>query len=110
MNVISVTTSASIDSCIPHTLAELRPGQCARIVEVEPNELADRLSDLGFTEGAAVRCELVSLMGDPLAFRILTGDPGVEACMGRSMIALRKKEARTVHLMATDAESRAVWD
>ena len=125
MNVHPIVTSTIIVSSIPHTLDELRPGQSARIIAITPNGLADRISDLGFTAGATVRCELVSLFGDPMAFRILNGHSSDASCRGYSMIALRRMDARTIQTLQcqddtasqecptsrqTDAESRAVWD
>ena len=110
MNIFSGITSVSKDCRIPHTLDQLRPGQYAKIIAVEPSDLSDRMSDLGFTAGAVVRCELVSLLGDPVAFRILIGNSDVESCSGRAMIALRKSEARTVRLKDMGVESCATWD
>ncbi len=101
MNVRPVITPLSIDasdSSIPHTLDELHPGQCARIIAVLPTELADRMCDLGFSVGATVRCEMIGFLGDPMAFHILNGHSDHETCVGQSMIALRKKEARTIQM------------
>jgi Fe2+ transport system protein FeoA len=99
---------------------------------IEPCELADRMCDLGFSVGATVRCEMIGFLGDPMAFRILRSYSDRESCVGQSMIALRKKDARSIqmtrskdsiHISAkdtsaadsiacrqTDTESRAVWD
>ena len=95
---------------IHQTLDQLRPGENAQIVSVDPTDLTDRMSDLGLTAGATVCCELISLLGDPMAFRVVNGNLSDASCIGQSMIALRKKDARSVHLIRTDAESRALWD
>jgi len=116
---------------MPRTLDELLPGQYARITAIDPGELADRMRDLGFSAGATVRCELIGFLGDPMAFHILHGHPDRESCLGQSMIALRKKDARSIQMIQSkhsisvpmkdaatdltacrqsDTESRAVWD
>ena len=135
MNVRHVITPLSIDasdSSIPHTLDELLPGQCARIMAVLPTELAGRMCDLGFSVGATVRCEMIGFLGDPMAFHILNGHSIHESCVVQSMIALRKMDARTIQMTQSqnsilvpskdpivadlttcpqaDTESCAVWD
>ncbi len=134
MNIRPVIPSLAIDtsdSSIPRTLDELLPGQCARITAIEPGELADRMCDLGFSVGTAVRCEMIGFLGDPMAFHVLHGHSDRESCIGQSMIALRKKDAQSIQMIQSkdsilvsvkdavadltacrqsDTESRAVWD
>ena len=71
----------------PKTLANLRPGQRARITGIAEDVrglLRRRLLDLGFTRGAVVEVVLESAFGrgDPVAYRIRS-----------TMIALRRKQA-----------------
>jgi ferrous iron transport protein A len=53
------------------TLANLRPGQSARIVTIAAvGALKRRLMDMGIVPGTEVRVEKVAPMGDPIEFRL----------------------------------------
>lgn len=53
------------------SLADLKPGQAATILDVEGEDrLATRLLELGFFEGQKVVLVGVAPLGDPLEFRI----------------------------------------
>lgn len=70
-------------------LSELRPGEAGRVLAIDPSSsLRERLGDLGILPGRCLRCEQVSLFGDPVAYRILSagGAPG-------TVIALRHRDA-----------------
>lgn len=72
------------------SLADLRPGDTARIVEL--NEGLDpatsrRLFDLGFAPGAPVELVRKAPMADPVVFRVAGYD-----------VALRRVQARCIHV------------
>ncbi len=61
-------------------LSDIKPGQKARIISLE-SPLSERLSELGFIDGAVVECALRSPLGDPTAF-----------LAGGALIALRRED------------------
>ena len=60
------------------------------MVCIDPaSPLLERLGDFGLMQGTHIRCERVSLFGDPVAYRILpAADPG-----DGTGIALRRRAA-----------------
>jgi len=67
------------------TLGALAPGESARVVRLAPEcrgAQRRRLLDLGLVPGTRVTAELVSLAGDPIAYRIRG-----------ALIALRREQA-----------------
>ena len=76
----------------PRTLADLRPGQRARITGIDEDVrglLRRRFLDLGFTRGAVVEAVLESAFGrgDPVAYRIRS-----------TVIALRREQANRIFI------------
>lgn len=73
-----------------HTLAELTPGQRARVLGLAPacrGPERRRLLDLGFVPGTPIEVELVSPAGDPVAYRLRD-----------SLVALRRQQAALVRV------------
>ena len=99
MSIVSTALRERVvEPCVPHdhgrqlTLAELRPGQTAHIVElsgVSDPATARRLFDLGFAPGAPVQMLRRAPMADPVIFRLA----GYE-------VALRRVHARCVGVSA----------
>lgn len=53
------------------TLAELSPGDTARILMLQMRGSARRrLSDIGIIPGTSVKCVMISPFGDPAAYKI----------------------------------------
>ena len=75
-------------------LSDLLPGESAVIhtVSAPTHPLADRLRDLGLTDGSAVTCTMQSPLGDPWAY-LVRG----------AVIALRRCDAGIVDLSAAPA-------
>lgn len=70
------------------TLAELKPGQSARIAALDGDPaVVQRLYEFGLYEGEAVECLGFAPLGDPLEIRI-----------GNTRLSLRKVEAAAVAL------------
>ena len=69
------------------TLSELNPGDCAIVCRVE-SPIADRLTELGLTEGTVVECVHRSPLCDPAAY-IIRG--AVIAIRGRDCTNIRVK-------------------
>lgn len=105
-----VTHQANIDKvgarrlCLRLTLDRLRPGEIGRVIHIAPSsQLIERLGDLGITPGCQLRCERVSLFGDPVAYRVLPAEGGtgtVVALRRRDAAALRVCVERRVRLVA----------
>ncbi len=71
-------------------LSSLLPGQSACIEHIDQySTLARRMEDIGFHPGVSIRCERISFLGDPGAYRI--GDTG-------TVVALRRTDAQAVHI------------
>ncbi len=69
-------------------LSALARGQRAYISKVDNDTgMKCRLEELGLLPGTRVECELVSPGGDPVAYRVRG-----------ALIALRKRDAGTVHV------------
>lgn len=71
-------------------LDQLAPGACARVAGFAPidRNIADRLLELGFDEGADVEALHRAPLGDPIAVRV-----------DGSVVALRRALARLVLLV-----------
>ena len=69
-----------------HRMNAVREGQRARVVKIgQEGRMRRRLQDLGFVEGAPVRCLQKAPSGDPVAF-LIRG----------SVIALREEDASAI--------------
>ena len=66
-------------------LPQLSCGSSGIILSVEPSGISQRLADLGFTQGAKVRCLFAAPSGEPKAY-------GIRG----TVIALRKSDAAAV--------------
>lgn len=83
------------------SLAVLMPGQSALVVSMDPSSsLAARLGDLGVANGTRIRCERISLLGDPRAYRIFPGftqtgetEEDFHQIVGGTVVALRYRDA-----------------
>lgn len=75
-------------------LDKLRPGETGRVIRIDPDSpLIERLGDLGITQGCLMRCERVSLFGDPVAYRVLTAEGGAG-----TVVALRRRDAAALQV------------
>ena len=73
---------------MPRTLAQLRPGQSARVTAVSLGGVKRaRLQELGFLPGALVTALQESPFGDPVAYAVLD-----------TVIALRRGDARQIEI------------
>lgn len=89
-----ITPADSEAGQVDSTLADLKPGRRARIVDVRDDlapAAARRLFDLGFTPGADVTVVRRAPMADPIVFRVA----GCE-------LALRRVQARCVRVCAVE--------
>ena len=82
------------------SLAALMPGQNALVISIDPSSsMSARLGDLGIAEGTRIRCERISLLGDPRAYRIFPGfmqtgeDEDFGQIVGGTVVALRYRDA-----------------
>lgn len=72
------------------TLADLRPGETGRVVDLSPacqGAQRRRLLDLGVVKGTEIRAEMMSAAGDPIAYRIRG-----------ALIALRREQAEWIRI------------
>lgn len=72
------------------TLDQLQPGQTAAVVSLSctgPNRR--RMLDLGILPGTTIAVEMVSPLGDPIAYRVRG-----------AVIALRREQAREISITA----------
>lgn len=75
-------------------LDHLRPGETGRVICIDPHsQLVERLGDLGVAVGVSLRCERVSLFGDPVAYRVLTAEGGAG-----TVVALRRRDAAALQV------------
>lgn len=75
------------------TLADLKPGQHARITDLAfQGEARWRLEDLGFMPGTRVVPELPSPLNDPIAYRVRG-----------ALIALRVEQAERIYVEDDEA-------
>ncbi len=71
-------------------LSSLSPGQSACIEHIDQDSaISRRMEDMGLHAGVCIRCERISFLGDPGAYRI--GDTG-------TVVALRRTDAQAVHI------------
>lgn len=89
----SVTSRGSVTPAVPHlhaprTLADLRPGQQARITGFsDMGPIVQRLLHLGLLRGEVITMKRQALTGDPIEIRLL------DYCL-----SLRRKEAALVQV------------
>ena len=77
------------------TLAQLKPGQVATVVELTSTGLnRRRMMDLGILPGTLIAVEMSSAGGDPVAYRIRG-----------AMLALRKSQADWINVCTDDGSS-----
>jgi DtxR family Mn-dependent transcriptional regulator len=72
------------------SLADLRPGQTGRVVNISPacrGLERRRFMDLGILPGTVIKAEMVSPSGDPTAYRIRG-----------ALIGLRREQAALIHI------------
>ncbi len=76
------------------TLNDVEPGETGLIARLDaPEQMRQRLMDLGLIEGVRVETLCYAPLGDPILVRVLG-----------AVIALRRNEAATVHVELTDGE------
>ena len=94
------------------SLDQLAVGELGRIQYIDKaSPMYGRMEDIGIYPGAYIRCERVSLFGDPVAYRLLrrvydvqnnggehntTTDEGEYNFMDEALVALRRQDARAV--------------
>ena len=81
---------ASLAAMGADTMADLREGESARVLEIHPGfggPQRRRLLDLGLVPGTMVEAEMRSPGGDPVAYRVRG-----------ALIALRRDQARWIHV------------
>lgn len=83
-----------MQSIVP--LGEMTPGTQGIIAEILPEcALSRRLLDLGFAEGARIRCLFRSMFGDPTAYEICGTVIALRAEDSASVLVRLSDEART---------------
>ncbi len=99
VSVRHLPTGASADKPIA-TLRDLAPGEAGRVVDVSPacrGSQRRRLLDLGVVKGTEIVPELVSVGGDPVAYRIRG-----------ALIALRREQAEWIRIERVEQPMDAV--
>lgn len=76
------------------TADTIRKNQSAEITELAPGELGRRLGEMGFWPGRSLQLVNVAPFGGPRAYRL-----------GKTLIALRKEEARIIRVKITASSS-----
>ena len=87
---VEVLPGAELDGFAGETLADVPPGQVARVLGINSSLQGPqrrRLLDLGLVPGTVVEAELASAGGDPVAYRIRG-----------ALIALRKDQSRWIQV------------
>jgi len=70
-------------------LTSLSPGESGIVNTIDNSSpIKTRLRDIGFTNGATVRCEFASPFGDPIAYKIKN-----------TTVALRKTDASDISVI-----------
>jgi DtxR family Mn-dependent transcriptional regulator len=96
IEVVPMEEEPKKDELPGESLANLRPGEDARVVGLSPRIRGAerrRLMDLGILPGTAIEVEMVSAGGDPIAYRVRG-----------AVIALRKSQADMINVCReTDA-------
>lgn len=110
MQSVSDTRRHTVHIRLP--LSRLRPGETGCVVCIDPaSPLLERLGDFGLMQGTHIRCERVSLFGDPVAYRIL---PASDAGSG-TVIALRRRDAGVLtvriarHVRLVARKEKGLW-
>ena len=92
------------------TLDQLAIGEVGRIQYIDNDSpMYGRMEDMGIHTGTYIRCERVSLFGDPVAYRLLrrvydapssheADRNDSELYMDEALIALRRRDAEAVHI------------
>lgn len=81
-------------------LNDLCAGQWGRIVEMHvPEEIGQRLKDMGFVQGVPIECAYGSPFGDPVAYFIKG-----------TLIALRNEDAEKITVEIMKQENAAMGD
>ena len=95
LSVIPLTADEASELYGEQHLAELRPGQHGRVLGLSPacrGAERRRLLDLGFVPGTEIEVDLVSPMGDPIAYRVRG-----------AVVALRREQAELIRMAAAEA-------
>ena len=78
------------------SLRDMEPGTQGIITDILPEcALSRRLLDLGFTEGAGIRCLFRSMFGDPTAYEICGTVIALRAGDSASVLVRLPHEAKT---------------
>lgn len=89
----------------PTTLDRLSVGQIGRVIDIDRHSpMYGRMQDMGIRSGTYIRCERISLFGDPVAYRVLRAVfDGVDEdavttrrFVSETLIAIRRCDARQV--------------
>lgn len=81
-------------------LSDISPGQCAIVTGFsEKLRIRRRLQDFGIIDGTFVECLRKSPLGDPCAYLIR-----------RTVIAIRKEDARQIYIKGIDREEKNRWN
>jgi DtxR family Mn-dependent transcriptional regulator len=91
VSVVPLPQSQEAPESVPsERLADLKPGEKARVVNISPASRGTerrRLLDLGILPGTLVEAEMTSPSGDPTAYRIRG-----------AVIALRREQAKHIYI------------
>jgi DtxR family Mn-dependent transcriptional regulator len=93
---VELLPGAELDGIVGETLADVAPGQMARVLGINSSLQGPqrrRLLDLGLVPGTVVEAELASAGGDPVAYRIRG-----------ALIALRKDQSRWIQVDRSTGE------
>ncbi len=99
VNVTVVPVSAPVATVAAATLVDLSPPDAGRVVGISQRcrgAERRRLLDLGIVPGTVIAAELVSPIGDPIAFRVRD-----------TLIALRREQACLIQIERLPAQKRA---
>ena len=78
------------------SLRDMEPGSQGFITDILPESaLSRRLLDLGFAEGAGIRCLFRSMFGDPTAYEICGTVIALRAADSASVLVRLPHEAKT---------------
>lgn len=69
------------------TADTIRLNETVEILELDPNDVGQRLGEMGFWPGKSIQLLISAPFGDPLAFRV-----------DNTIIALRKEEAKLIRV------------
>lgn len=75
-----------------NNLSDLNAGEFCKIIRLNiKGNIKRRLQDIGLIEGTTVKCELISPLGDPKAYRIRG-----------ALIAIRNSDAKYIDIEKTN--------